>query len=195
MTKKVYLAGPISGLTYGEAALGWREAAKEFLDNKYEDIKSASPMRGKSFLSDRVKITSQAYDDNPISTTQAVLGRDRNDVKTSDVVLMNLLGAKTTSIGTMVELGWADAYRVPVVLVMEKDGTNIHDHLFPKGLNTYWVEDLETACDLVALLLNADKIEDNIVGTIVDTVMEEFTKRNIKVPVNSSTNEIVGVNV
>ena len=36
-----------------------------------------------------------------------------------DVVLMYLIGAKKVSIGTMIEAGWADAYRKPVVLVLE----------------------------------------------------------------------------
>jgi nucleoside 2-deoxyribosyltransferase len=43
------------------------------------------------------------------------------------LVFINLLGTKKVSIGTVMEIAWADANRIPIVLVMEKEG-NLHDH-------------------------------------------------------------------
>ena len=39
---------------------------------------------------------------------KGIVTRDRWDVAKADVVLMNLVGATQVSIGTMVELGWAE---------------------------------------------------------------------------------------
>jgi nucleoside 2-deoxyribosyltransferase len=141
-TKKVYLAGPIAGLTHGKATYSWRQEVFDALhkahlcDNSLiTEIACYSPMRGKKFLADKGVLGSFGYD-NPISRTQAILGRDRDDVRKSDLVFMNLIGAKAVSIGTTVELGWADAYRVPVLLCMEDTG-NPHEHLFFDGLCMY----------------------------------------------------------
>lgn len=155
--KKVYLAGPISGLTYDEAALTWRQYVDKNLAGDYtlqynEIIKCYSPMRGKQFLKASGELGSQGYNQNPLSTAPAILGRDRNDVATSQLVFVNLLGAKITSIGTMVEFGWADAYRVPIVLVMEPEG-NIHSHLFPETLATYRVSNLDAGIACAKSLL------------------------------------------
>lgn len=147
MTKKVYLAGPIAGLTHGEATYSWRKEVFEGLHGVHYvgfdkgDIESSvqvhcySPMRGKTFLADKGVLGTLGYD-NPISRVQAILGRDRDDVRTSDLVFMNLIGAKAVSMGTTVELGWADAYRVPVILCMEDMG-NPHEHIFFQGLHMY----------------------------------------------------------
>lgn len=120
---KVYLAGPITGLTY-DGATEWRDKVKEELW-KY-DVKGLSPMRGKAYLSAEDKIA-DSYSDKTMSSITAINLRDRNDVKTSDAILVNLLGAKTVSIGTVMEIAWAIAYDIPCVIVMEKTG-NIHEH-------------------------------------------------------------------
>lgn len=166
-TKKVYLAGPIAGLTHGEATYSWRQKVFDGLHGshnctghhqdgevhavQYVDIHCYSPMRGKTFLADKGVLGTLGYD-NPISRVQAILGRDRDDVRTSDLVFMNLIGAKAVSMGTTVELGWADAYRVPVILCMEKEG-NPHEHIFFQGLNTYRCESVEQGIALAKVFL------------------------------------------
>lgn len=65
---------------------------------------------------------------------------------------MNLLGAKRVSIGTTVELGWADAWRKPLILVMEKSG-NIHGHIFYQGIPTYRVDNLDSGIACAKYLL------------------------------------------
>lgn len=172
---KVYLAGPIAGVSYDESARGWRAEVKQMLDGTYYgdnntnlQIQTYSPMRGKGFLreikGDQI-LGKLEYKDSPISTTQGILGRDRHDCTKADAIIMNLKGAKAVSIGTMVELGWADANKVPVILVMEPAGTvedsetksNIHEHLFVQGLITYRTDNIEGAVKLAKfLLLNHD---------------------------------------
>ena len=53
--------------------------------------------------------------------------RDRFDATRCDLLFVNLLGAKETSIGTVMEIAWADLLRKPIVLAIEPEG-NIHDH-------------------------------------------------------------------
>jgi hypothetical protein len=164
--KKIYLAGPIAGLTYGESALGWRAYVTQKLTGVYyqdgidrplESIQldCYSPMRGKGFLRDIEPdhvLGQLEYKQSPVSTVQGILGRDRHDTMGADLIFMNLLGAKDKSIGTMVELGWADSLRKPVVLVMEDEG-NTHEHIFVQGLVTYRVNNLDDAIACSKLIL------------------------------------------
>lgn len=174
--KKIYLAGPIAGLSYGESALGWRAYVDSNLSgyypaagaNVYGDngiqLDCYSPMRGKGFLRDVKQdqiLDKLEYKASPVSTTLGILGRDRHDTTGADVVFMNLIGAKKVSIGTMVELGWADLSRKPVILCMEEAGTltddetknNVHEHLFVQGLVTYRVKSLDEGIACAKLIL------------------------------------------
>lgn len=162
----VYLSGPITGCTY-KGCTDWREYAARALASV--SIQAISPMRAKDYL-ERLE--------NPIisghgreyahmgifSTPQAVVTRDRFDTQRADIVLMNLLGADRVSIGTMVELGWADAARVPVVGIIEPppDGKdrhsvlyegNIHDHMFVNQLIGFRVATLDEGLHVVRATL------------------------------------------
>ena len=125
----VYLAGPIKNRTYS-GATSWREYVKILLED--DGIDAFSPMRAKQYLKglDEVgnDLLKDSYAQFPLSTNKAILHRDRHDCTKCDIVLVNLLGAEQVSIGTVMEVAWADAARVPVVLVMEKDGSNPHEH-------------------------------------------------------------------
>lgn len=147
--KRIYAAGPISGLTYDQAANGWRARLMELLP----EFEIMSPMRGKEFLASKEGKLFGAYDEHPISTKAGILGRDRNDVKTCDLMVACFLEDEGhTSMGTSMEFGWADAWRKPVILVAEKD--NLHRmHPMLNGASTYTVETLEEAADLARLLL------------------------------------------
>ncbi len=125
---KVYLAGPISGTSYGEST-DWRKRAADKLDSF--SLLGFSPMRGKAYLSKEDQIA-DSYNDHTMSSITGINIRDYNDVITSGAILVNLLEAKKVSIGTVMEIAWARAHNIPVVLVMEKEG-NIHDH----GMLTY----------------------------------------------------------
>jgi nucleoside 2-deoxyribosyltransferase len=126
----VYLAGPIAGLNY-DGATWWREYAASYLEDF--DIKALSPMRAKQYLRDVETFSGNCGAESsmgPLSGARAVVARDRFDVERCNVLLVNLLGAERVSIGTMFEIAWAHQRHTPVVLVMEADGSNIHEHAF-----------------------------------------------------------------
>jgi len=148
--KRIYLCGPISGTDYETCAMGWRKDVHDVLVQDGHEV--YSPMRGKSFLANAGELHNQAYD-LPIGTAQGIIGRDRNDTITANLLFCNLLGAPRVSIGSMVELGWADIQRIPIIVCMEPVG-NCHDHLFVKGLATYLVHDVPSGIALARMLLS-----------------------------------------
>ena len=87
-----------------------------------------------------------------MSSQSGINTRDRMDVARCHMMLVNLVGAKKVSIGSVVEIGWADAYRKPVVLVMEKN--NVHSHPMILGNVGFVTEDLDTGIAIaIAVLL------------------------------------------
>jgi len=122
MNKKVYLAGPITDTSYGEST-GWRDSVIKELN--LVNIDGYSPMRGKAYLSKEEKIA-DSYSNYTMSSITGINVRDFNDCKTSDGILVNLLGARKVSIGTVMEIAWARAFQIPIVIIMEED--NIHQH-------------------------------------------------------------------
>jgi len=136
--KSVYLMGPVLGTKYEECN-GWRESAKEELA-KY-DIQGISPLRHKD-LTDTSGLMSDLGGGNMMTTQSGIVTRDRYDVTHCNLGLANLLGAKKISLGTMVEYGWLDMRRIPIITIMEKEG-NPHDHTFIRELSGFRVETLE----------------------------------------------------
>lgn len=144
---KVYLAGPITGLTFEEGA-DWRENAKVAL--AATGIKGYSPLRAKQYLAGRGELVG-SYDEYPLSTSKGITTRDRWDVMTADAVLFYLKGAKSVSIGTCIEFGWADAFRKPSVFVMSKG--EVHEHPMVREIGGYFVESLNDAVVLLNKIL------------------------------------------
>lgn len=145
--KKVYLAGPISGLTY-DGAQEWRDYVKGKIDTR---IDCYSPQRGKKFLQMRGPLEG-AYDEFPLSTDVGITTRDRHDCTSADLVIFNLLGAQRVSIGTMIELGWADAARNPAILIIEREG-NPHDHPMVRQTTHFRVTSVDDAIALAQAIL------------------------------------------
>ena len=147
---RVYLAGPITGCTY-QGATNWRDAVAAQLA---PDIVGVSPMRGKDYLKKLATIggtSAEAYTrESVLSSPKGIMTRDRWDVATCDAVLMNLLGAERVSIGTMIEAGWADAHRKPLVVVREPQ--NVHSHMMLDEASGFTVETLDEAVHIVKLL-------------------------------------------
>lgn len=146
---RVYLAGPITGLSYA-GATDWRvDVAAKLLPG----IVGVSPMRGKEYLASLEQIggtPNEAYMVHAMSTPKSITARDRYDTTTSDAVLMNVLGATRVSIGTMIEAGWADAHRVPLILVIEAG--NVHSHAMLDQVAGYVVETLDEAVHVLKTL-------------------------------------------
>ena len=146
--RKVYLAGPISGLTYDDGQ-DWRAYAKRVLEGA--GIDGFSPLRGKEFLRSEGVLTG-AYTANPLAADRGIMRRDFNDVKTSSALLINLLGAKSVSQGTVMEMGWAYLLQIPVIVAVEEQG-NLHEHPMNRMTWDYRVPDLDAALAIVQAVL------------------------------------------
>jgi nucleoside 2-deoxyribosyltransferase len=153
-TQTVYLAGPITGLTYDDAE-DWRQYAKKELAKA--GIKALSPLRANEHLRGAGILGPMGVGEAPrcLSATRAIMVRDRNDAMTCDVLLVNLLGAKTVSIGTMMEIAWADSQRTPIVAVMEPG--NIHEHAMVDEAIGFRVNTLEDAIFIVKTIIDNDE--------------------------------------
>ncbi len=93
-----------------------------------------------------------AYPSTLGALTDAVLTtRDRLMVGKSDVLVLDCLGATSLSRGSLVEIGWADELRKPVVLVAEEG----NPHIFNMSLTLarFIVPTRQTAADVVNALL------------------------------------------
>lgn len=149
----VYLAGPIAGQTF-EGANDWREFIKEELDKL--GITAFSPMRREEYLSPEQLISLPAISDRygsiPI-TPKGITTRDRFDCERCDLVIAFLPDAARASIGTSIEIGWADAYRTPIIGIMPEREGNIHNHPMVTECLGYIVETLEDAVELTATIL------------------------------------------
>lgn len=122
----IYLAGPISGLTYKECT-EWREYFYKTIDEStIKHVTCLDPMRGKTVLQQEQSIQSTGYQDI-LCKNRSITTRDRFDVMRSDLIVVNFLGAKRVSIGSVMEIAWADMLRKPIILIMEGSG-NLHDH-------------------------------------------------------------------
>ena len=138
---KVYLAGPMTGLTLLDSE-AWREHAARVLAERFEVY---SPLRGKEFLRGRGAMLpdgpSEVYGD------QGIYRRDGWDVRRADIVLANFLGARQVSIGTCFELAWAHHLGKYVVVVMDED--NPHFHAFVRQAASVVFGGLDTALNYI----------------------------------------------
>lgn len=145
----VYLAGAISGLSY-DGAVDWRERAAETF--RLEGIAAYSPMRAKEALKGIDDLSAWDYPDSGPLSGHAMVQRDLHDVRRADVVLANLVGAKKVSIGTVFEIGYARALRIPVIVAMESD--NVHRHIFITLGADLVCPDLDAAIDWICDVLH-----------------------------------------
>lgn len=136
--RAIFLAGPLSGVPYKEA-LEWRKHVESRLP---DHITAFSALRGKVYLENEHSLR-DAYPEHPLSTAQGTISRDRYDVSRCDALLVNLLGTGKVSIGTIMEMAWADARRIPIILAMESG--NIHDHAFVRQVAGFITDDLDKA--------------------------------------------------
>lgn len=148
----IYLAGPISGLSWSEAS-SWRVRASYLL----APLRVLDPLRGKEFLFEE-KVLKHSYEDlHPLVSAENIVQRDLEDVRNCQAVLVNFLGARQVSIGTCVEIGYAKALGKEVVTVL--DQSNPHNHPFITQTSRVF-ESLEDACSyLKASLLSSARKE------------------------------------
>lgn len=142
---RIYLAGPIRGLTYGEAT-DWREYAAARLEDAGHT--TMSPMRGKEYLKAYGPLNGGENGDGsypafPLSTAQGLFRRDIFDVMMCDAVLANLEQATNVSIGTAMEIQRGYDLGKYVVSVVTPNTT--HDHAFIAQASSLTVPKLEDA--------------------------------------------------
>lgn len=123
MPRKLYIAHPISGLSYEEVMSYYHKVISNLQD--YYEI--FHPMLGKEYLRTEIKFKAEGYD-NPVSTNHAIVERDHWMVSMVDIVYVDFTDIENVSIGCVMELAWAMHMGKHTVVVMDKE--NIHRHAF-----------------------------------------------------------------
>lgn len=130
---RIYLAGPIKGLSYEEATR-WRKDAAAYLTGGWlvdgadlgSGIEIYDPMRGKEELRGVAEIPS-VVKGSVFTDADYIFQSDTWHIRNSDIVLVNLLGAKETwHIGTMFEIGYAYALKKQVIVVSDVEDVVLH---------------------------------------------------------------------
>lgn len=133
MKKTVYLAGPITGCTLGEAN-DWRiKFALKLADN---DIRGVSPLRCERLIGERY--TMQSIDPK-FGRARAIAAKNMFDVLTCDMTLAYIPSPSRGhfhSFGTMCELSWAKMANKPTILVSNDLVIRTHPVL---GANAGWI--------------------------------------------------------
>lgn len=145
---KVYLCGPMSGLTVDQIKHEWRQEVFEQLRNN--NIECFSPVRHRENLIDGC-VSHMGAEDDAFMSAKGITTRDRFDVQRCDLLFCSVLGSKEISRGTLIEFGWADAWRKPIVLCMEPG--NVHEHLMVLDVANYVVPTLDKGIEIALSLL------------------------------------------
>lgn len=143
---KIYCAGPIAGKSYTEATDWYFKLASAI---QFSDIQLITPMRGKSFLQNEENLN-HTYA-HVLASSKGITTRDRWDVMRCDAVCANLTNDQAISIGTMIELGWADAFKKPVIMICNEN--SIYDlHGMVSEIAGFKVRTLEEAAEVIMYL-------------------------------------------
>lgn len=146
--KTIYLAGPITGCSF-EGCTDWRKAVAQKL--RPFGILGVDPMRAKDYLKAEKEITG-SYEDKVMSCQRGIMTRDRYDATHCDAILVNFLGAPKISIGTVIEIGWTDLIRTPIICAIEPEG-NPHDHPMIREAIGFRVPTLDEAVEVAIKIL------------------------------------------
>jgi len=123
MTKTVYLAGPIAGLTEKEAK-DWRKEVDDEVQFKSKGIRCISPLRCEPPIKGKYDIPHNGQgEDKCFGIAQAIGSKNYFDVQTCDMILGYL---PSLSIGTLIELGWGRAFNKPVIVVTQEPDFHFH---------------------------------------------------------------------
>lgn len=90
---------------------------------------------------------------SPLSGPRGIMTRDRFDATRCGVLLVNLLGATKVSVGTVMEIAWADLKRTPVVVAIEPSG-NPHEHAMVTEAIGFRCASMEEALQVTAAILS-----------------------------------------
>jgi len=137
----VYLAGPITGLTFDEARR-WRLSAAARLEEY--GITALDPLRGKEELGRTDRPLGAWFDGGSDAVT-----RDLTDIASSHIVLMNFEDCEVASLGTMAELGWAFAISSFDIEIVVVRNTDLYDHVFVDYMADKTFDNLGDALDYI----------------------------------------------
>jgi nucleoside 2-deoxyribosyltransferase len=148
MNKTVYLAGPVGGLTEAEAK-GWRE--KITYELSVVGIKGVCPLRAEPPVNGKydVKNSYNAEDEN-WGSARAIAAKNRFDVSNCGMTLAYM---PTLSVGTVVEMAWADRMGKSVILVATDP--DIAQHPLLMACASWIVPTLEDAVDVITGMMEA----------------------------------------
>ena len=149
MTGRIYLAGPITGASYHDARYGWRnDLAVRLKRGLNFSVQLLSPMRGTDDHAGAKSLpTPKPTEKNPVLTPKGTICRDIADIKKADLVVVCLVEAERTSIGTMMEMGIAKALGIPILLI--DNGNPYHDHAWVREFADYHVNSLMAAVNVI----------------------------------------------
>jgi len=147
------LAGAITGQSL-DGANDWRTEATAYLADF--GITAISPLRGKEYLHPVVVADGayrQHYTAHPMSAPHGIHRRDKWDCQRADLVFVNLLTApEKVSIGTVLELAWAEAAGRYSLVVLHDRG-NVHDHPMLWESASLVMADFREALELIPTIL------------------------------------------
>jgi len=145
----VYLAGPITGLTWDEAE-AWRLPDSQTATTiaRYGGA-VLNPMRDQHKWD-----TGGPLPDNFDGSTG--IQEDFRMIEECSAILANFVGAKAVSLGTIAELGYGYAMHKPIVVAMEPD--NIHNHAFIREMATTIRPTLVGAASAVGFLIETTPV-------------------------------------
>ncbi len=148
----IYLAGPIAGQTVDGLSNSISEKVAILTDLGYLVY---NPMIAKNnLIQSGESFTPHGYEALPIASEHAIFARDKWMVNQADIILADLSTSGTrVSIGTMMEIAWANILNKMVIVVMPPD--NIHDHIFVNEAATHVFDTLDAVYDYLGELSTA----------------------------------------
>lgn len=149
MKTSVYLAGPITGLTWEEATT-WRDRASTLLFYG-SGITPLDPLRNKSMLNDPGGPIARQPDNpemlGPQYRPQFIVDRDLQDVRRCSGAIINWRN-RLPSVGTAMEIAMLWDRHKPMVF-----WGDMPDHAMVAGVVRHYYEDLESAVECLAMIL------------------------------------------
>ena len=145
---RVYLAGSIAGCT-GPEANDWRNGVRITLAT--HGITGISPLRGEPLRGERYGVS---YEDPRFGTARAISSKNFLDVQQCDMTLCYMpreLNERRLSVGTIIELAWANALRKPTLLVT--DYPLLLEHPVVQANASWVLSTLDEAVDVIVGVL------------------------------------------
>lgn len=144
---KIYLAGPITGFTVEEVITNITSHASRLSIMGYDVLHPFIGSCGVSIINGPL----QPYGYTGISSDHSIFCRDKWCVLQADIIIVNLIGAKRVSIGSMMELAWASDHNKHTIVVIEDN--NMHQHAFVKEAADLIFTELDSAFDYLEKLI------------------------------------------